>query len=207
VSVTEGSVGTRMYYNGFGRLMYLQESNSDHLSMSHWYIWSGDKIAEESYINTNGSSYFHWHYDYSLADSFVGSYLDITRDGLGSVREIYNGFNNLTAMEYDYDPYGRQSTLVSSYSTAPDMGFTGMFGIPGHNLNFAENRVYDPDTGRWLSRDPIGETGGQNLYEYADNDPINNLIQRDYAHNLGVYLAKGNIAILMETFGTLTVIF
>jgi hypothetical protein len=32
---------------------------------------------------------------------------------------------------------------------------------------------YDPTIGRWLSRDPIGEEGGINLYGYVANDPIN----------------------------------
>jgi hypothetical protein len=35
---------------------------------------------------------------------------------------------------------------------------------------------YHPGTGRWLSRDPIGESGGANLYAFVENDPIN---QRD----------------------------
>jgi hypothetical protein len=32
---------------------------------------------------------------------------------------------------------------------------------------------YHPDTGRWLSRDPIGEKGGVNLYGFVENNPIN----------------------------------
>jgi uncharacterized protein RhaS with RHS repeats len=32
---------------------------------------------------------------------------------------------------------------------------------------------YDPDTGRFLNRDPIGYEGGENLYGYAGNNPIN----------------------------------
>ncbi len=32
--------------------------------------------------------------------------------------------------------------------------------------------VYDPYVGRWLSRDPIEEQGGLNLYDYCLNDPI-----------------------------------
>lgn len=32
---------------------------------------------------------------------------------------------------------------------------------------------YDPNTGRWLSRDPIEEEGGINLYQFAKNNPIN----------------------------------
>jgi uncharacterized protein RhaS with RHS repeats len=32
---------------------------------------------------------------------------------------------------------------------------------------------YCPEQGRWLSRDPIAESGGINLYGYVGNDPIN----------------------------------
>ncbi len=35
------------------------------------------------------------------------------------------------------------------------------------------NRAYDPFSGRWLSRDPVGAAGGINLYAYVDGDPIN----------------------------------
>jgi hypothetical protein len=31
---------------------------------------------------------------------------------------------------------------------------------------------YNPETGRWLSRDPIGERGGPNLQVQVQNDPI-----------------------------------
>jgi RHS repeat-associated protein len=37
-------------------------------------------------------------------------------------------------------------------------------------------RYYDATTGRFLSEDPTGESGGDNnLFRYAGNDPINNL--------------------------------
>jgi hypothetical protein len=31
---------------------------------------------------------------------------------------------------------------------------------------------YNPSTGRWLSRDPIEESGGKNLYAFVGNNPI-----------------------------------
>lgn len=34
-------------------------------------------------------------------------------------------------------------------------------------------RDYDPQTGRWTAKDPIGLNGGINMYAYVDNDPIN----------------------------------
>ena len=32
---------------------------------------------------------------------------------------------------------------------------------------------YDPSIQRWIQRDPIGERGGLNLYEFVGNDPVN----------------------------------
>jgi RHS repeat-associated protein len=32
---------------------------------------------------------------------------------------------------------------------------------------------YDANLGRWVSRDPIGEGGGYNLYRFVGNNPIN----------------------------------
>jgi RHS repeat-associated protein len=34
------------------------------------------------------------------------------------------------------------------------------------------HRYYNPSTGRWPSRDPIGEKGGRNLYGFVANDPM-----------------------------------
>ena len=34
-------------------------------------------------------------------------------------------------------------------------------------------RYYNPETGRWINRDPIGEQGGLNLYGFVANDPMN----------------------------------
>jgi hypothetical protein len=39
-------------------------------------------------------------------------------------------------------------------------------------VSSANARMYDPKTGRWLSRDPVGEKGGRNLYVLCFNDAI-----------------------------------
>ena len=33
-------------------------------------------------------------------------------------------------------------------------------------------RYYSPELGRWISRDPIGEMGGLNIYIFALNKPV-----------------------------------
>ena len=40
-------------------------------------------------------------------------------------------------------------------------------------LYYMRNRWYDPETGRFMSEDPIGLAGGINMYTFANNDPIN----------------------------------
>jgi RHS repeat-associated protein len=34
-------------------------------------------------------------------------------------------------------------------------------------------RMYDPNLQRWIQRDPIGEQGGINLYQFVGNSPVN----------------------------------
>jgi len=53
---------------------------------------------------------------------------------------------------------------------------SGYDGSDGHAEVFYYGfRYYDPVTGRWPSRDPIGERGGLNLYAMVGNRPVNNI--------------------------------
>jgi RHS repeat-associated protein len=51
--------------------------------------------------------------------------------------------------------------------------FTDLYRHSKSNFVVAVFRAYDPDLGRWLSRDPMGEPGGLHLYSYVRNDPPN----------------------------------
>jgi uncharacterized protein RhaS with RHS repeats len=43
---------------------------------------------------------------------------------------------------------------------------------PQDKTYLCQLRVYDPRTGRWLTRDPIGFAGGVNLYGYVGGKPV-----------------------------------
>jgi RHS repeat-associated protein len=51
--------------------------------------------------------------------------------------------------------------------------FLGQYYDEETGLHYNYFRYYDPSIGRYLEADPIGQSGGLNLYAYAGNDPVN----------------------------------
>jgi RHS repeat-associated protein len=84
------------------------------------------------------------------------------------VRDVLDAQTGANISSYDFDPYGKP---VGS-GLPVDFGFAGMSNHQGSSLNLAMFRPYDPQSGRWMSRDPFGESIGPNLYAYAENSPI-----------------------------------
>jgi RHS repeat-associated protein len=54
-----------------------------------------------------------------------------------------------------------------------DFGYTGHYVYQASGSALAPYRAYDAEIGRWLSRDPIEEAGGINLYAYVGGNPVN----------------------------------
>ena len=94
-------------------------------------------------------------------------------DHQGSVREVTDSSKNVVAA-YDYTPFGERLWKGSGSDTFNcEFAYTGHFYHPQTGHHLALFRAYDPRTGRWLSQDPLGESGGLNLYGYMINDPLN----------------------------------
>jgi len=73
----------------------------------------------------------------------------------------------------DYDEFG--NVLFDSNPGFQPFGFAGGLYDPNTKLLRFGSRDYDPEVGRWTTRDPIGHKGGLNLYAYVANEPVNNL--------------------------------
>ena len=76
------------------------------------------------------------------------------------------------AAQYVYGPYG---TITETYGASPDLfafGFSTKYHDRELGLIAYQRRVYVPEHGRWLNRDPIEERGGENLYAGCGNAPI-----------------------------------
>jgi RHS repeat-associated protein len=101
----------------------------------------------------------------------AGKTYRLITDYLGSVRLVVNVDSGEVAQALDYDAWG----LVTR-DTNPGFqpfGFAGGLYDPATGLVRFGARDYDPETGRWVTRDPTGLAGGVNVYLYADGDPVN----------------------------------
>jgi len=96
----------------------------------------------------------------------------ISSDHLGSPRTISDDSGNvLKAIEYD--SFGNVIQDTNPSIQIP-FGFAGGLHDKDTNLIRFGYRDFDPETGRWTARDPIGFAGGDtNLYGYVASDPVN----------------------------------
>ncbi|HMO05452.1 MAG TPA: RHS repeat-associated core domain-containing protein [Kiritimatiellia bacterium] len=97
-----------------------------------------------------------------------------TYDGNGNISEYLDDTGSIHA-HYRYDPFGNTTTSTGAmanhfayrFSTKPWDEV-----VEGYYYGY---RFYNPELGKWLSRDPIGEDGGINLASFLSNDTVNSI--------------------------------
>lgn len=162
-----GGATTEFVYNGASQRVKIIEKNSGGTVTSEKrFVWCDEpQPCEERDASDNVTKRF-----YSGLGQMIGSTKYFyTTDHLGSIRELTD-FDGVVRARYDYDPYGR--TTKTSGDLESDFGYTGFYRHQGSGLGLTLYRAYDTDLGRWLSRDPIYETGGSNLYSYCLGNPL-----------------------------------
>ncbi|MBQ7191192.1 MAG: RHS repeat-associated core domain-containing protein, partial [Kiritimatiellae bacterium] len=75
--------------------------------------------------------------------------------------------------EYKYDAFGNTITQSGSFSDTFRHRFSTKPWIAALGVYDYGERLYSPALRRWMSRDPIEEEGGLNLYAMCGNDAVN----------------------------------
>ena len=134
-------------------------------------------------------------------------------DGNGNITYLINASQAMVA-SYRYDPYGRTLSASGSLAAANTYRFSSKEIHPNSGMYYYGYRFYDPNTQRWLNRDPMGNRPvtflwrgierhlcpgelviGPNLYKFVANDP-NNHADADGRIIVPILIAGGTVLVV-----------
>ena len=103
-----------------------------------------------------------------LAIQKDGSWFTYGHDVTKNVWEVF-GPSGYVRTSYDYAPFG---AVTASGDVTQPFQWSSEFYDSELGLVYYNYRHYSPTDGRWLSRDPIEEEGGLNLYRFLKNNTV-----------------------------------
>jgi RHS repeat-associated protein len=141
---------TRIFhYDTLGHL--IGETNQSGQTLSE-YVYLGDQLLA---MSKPGEAVYYFHNDH------LGTPQVLTDD------------TGIIAWKAVYTPFGE---AVASIETIENpFRFPGQYYDPETGLHYNYFRYYNPQTGRYITPDPIGLEGGINLFAYVANNPITNI--------------------------------
>ena len=169
VTITEFDAGDQVVSTAsYGYSSSQQRVRADRDGVIRHYVFDGPNPI----IALDDSGQVVWRQlhlrgpDRPLALEIGGQIRWLLADQVGSIRHQVDNAGQALAT-FRYDAFGRQ--LAGPDPTLDDpVRFTGRdFDVPG-GLGYFRLRLYDPETGRFLSDDSIEPWH----YRYADNDPV-----------------------------------
>ncbi len=124
----------------------------------------GGLLCVVGILSDNSDTYF------PLSDR-MGNITGYRRPATATSTVLNNDLANTGAI-YDYDAFGKEFRSSGPAADTVPFHFSTKFTDAETGLNYYGYRYFDPVNGRWLGRDPIGETGGVNLYGMVGNNPV-----------------------------------
>ncbi len=156
--VDEG--GLRTYYACDGKVEYTESGSDTSPGWSKSYVYLGGRLLSTLTPNGSGGEFVQYHHP----------------DRLGT--RLVSNAQDTTSFEQVALPFGTALNAESTGST--NRRFTTYDRSVATGLDYAINRHYDSQQGRFTQVDPIGMrsvslTNPQtlNLYAYCANDPVN----------------------------------
>jgi RHS repeat-associated protein len=168
LSTNNTQLTSQFTYDGLGHRVQIIELQNGVTVSTNTFLWDGQVLVDQRDA-TGGTVTRRF---FGQGEQISGASYYFTGDHLGSIREMTDSAGTILS-RYDYDPYGRKIKIQGDLDA--DFGFTGFYVHQPSGLYLTLYRAYDSDLGRWVSRDPIEENGGLNLYAYVGNDPLNSI--------------------------------
>ncbi len=94
-------------------------------------------------------------------------------DGNGNVAALIAATNGGIVAQFEFGPFGELIRATGPLAKANPFRFSTKYQDDETDLLYYGYRYYTASTGRWLTRDPVGERGGLGLTAFARNSPVN----------------------------------
>jgi RHS repeat-associated protein len=122
------------------------------------YVLDDRHVLQEASGAAGHPSYRRYHYGSGpLLVEDGGTRRFISTDALGSTTDLTTTGATVASMR-KYDAWGQYRNDTAPVANEPKLGFTGHQYDPETGLVYARARYYDPDLGRFLSRDSVEGT-------------------------------------------------
>ncbi|WP_175942332.1 RHS repeat-associated core domain-containing protein [Burkholderia pyrrocinia] len=144
-----------------------------------FYYWDNDRLAAE--IQPHGQIRLYLYGDESAILPFMfieyesidakpeeGTEYFVIANQVGMPEWIENNAGKIVWRAQSIDPYG-QIEVEPGNSIAYDLRFAGHHYDQATGLHYNRFRTYSPALRRYLQSDPIGQSGGVNVYAYTTN--------------------------------------
>ena len=136
------------------------------LALVNSFLWGSDLSGSQEGAGGVGGLIKVSYYGASTTNSFVAY------DGNGNVSVLINAADGTTLADYEYGPFGEVLRATGPMGKLNPFRFSTKYQDDETDFLYYGYRYYNPSTGRWLSRDPLSEKGGLNLYVFARNCPV-----------------------------------
>ena len=97
----------------------------------------------------------------------------VAYDGNGNVGALVDSTTGEWSARYEYGPFGEPIRVNGDIADANPIRWSTKYTDSESSMAYYGYRYYNPSTGRWINRDPIGEPGGLNPYGFVGNNPLN----------------------------------
>ncbi len=152
-------------FDGLGRNVKIVETVAGSVTSTKLFVLSSISKREERDAGSSVSRRF-----YGSGQTISGTSYFYARRHPNSVVEMTDGTGVIQA-QYSFDPFGIITKVQGSLEA--DFQYAGYYVHQRSGLNLTVSRAYSSQTGRWISRDPIEEDAGTNVFAYVDNAPTN----------------------------------
>lgn len=158
---------TLYVWDGWDLVYERQERPNGTLLVERKYVWGDDLSGSHSGAGGAGGLLLIEERRGSNIQKYMPLY-----DGGGHVIGLAKPDGTLVA-QYTWGPFGEVISTRGIMADANPMRWATKYFDAETGLYYFGHRYYDPRTGTWLNREPLGEDESVNLYAYCHNDPVN----------------------------------